>query len=583
VALAALLVLASVQLYAQTARGDASPTRLAFREGSEAAGLRGFTLASGTPEKKYIIEAMGGGVCLLDYDQDGFLDIYFVNGGQVESFRAGTPSELRNALFRNRGDRTFHDVTETAGVPGNGSWGYGCSAADFDNDGWPDIYVTNYGANILYRNLGDGRFEDVTTAAGANDPRWSTGSAWADYDGDGWLDLFVANYIILDRANLPEPGSTEYGSMAGTSGCLYDGMPIMCGPMGLPGAGDSLFRSNGDGTFAPVGEEVGLADPDKYYGLGTIWCDFDNDARPDLYVANDGKPNYLYHNLGDGAFEEVGFLSGVAVSGQGTEQAGMGVACGDFENKGLQAIHVTNFAGDTNSLYRNEEEMNFIDITFPSGLGPPTLPQVGWGTFFFDADNDGWLDLFVANGHVYPSVDNSPGRTRYHEPNHLFRNLGGGRFQELADALPGANPAVSRGAVWGDLDNDGALDIIITNLDESPTLLWNDSKPRQNFLVLSLQGTKSNRNALGARVRVRTGLQWQLREARRGDSYLGSHDPRLHFGLSAAATAEEIEIQWPSGTTSILRDVPANQFLNLREPHAENDEASTSTSPEKKK
>jgi hypothetical protein len=571
-ALGALLVFGSLQLCAQTTGAAASQPRLAFREGTEAAGLLGFTLVSGTPEKEYIIEAMGGGVCLLDYDQDGFLDIYFVNGGLDEPFKAGAHSGLRNALFQNKGDRTFRDVAEEAGVPGNGSWGYGCSAADFDNDGLPDIYVTNYGDNILYRNLGDGRFEDVTLAAGANDPRWSTGSAWADYDGDGWLDLFVANYITLDPANLPEPGSTEYGTMAGTAGCVADGVPVMCGPMGLPGAGDSLLRNNGDGTFAPTGKEAGLADADEYYGLGAVWCDFDTDSRPDLYVANDGKPNYLYRNLGAGSFEEMGFLSGVAVSGQGTEQAGMGVACGDFDNNGLQAIYVTNFAGDTNSLYRNEEEMNFLDVTFPAGLGVPTLSHVGWGTFFFDADNDGWLDLFVANGHVFPSVDDSARRERYRQHNQLFRNLGGGRFGEVADAFAGVDPAVSRGAVWGDLDNDGALDVIVTNLDESPTLLWNDSKPRKNFLTLSLQGTESNRDALGARVRVRTGSQWQSREARRGESYLGSHDPRLHFGLDDAETADEIEIQWPSGATSILKDVPANQFLTVMEPSSDSEQ-----------
>jgi hypothetical protein len=580
-----LCLAGSAFLYAQGPPEEAAAARIEFEDGSQSSGLSSFTFVSGGPEQEYIIEAMGGGVCLLDYDGDGFLDIYFVNGGQVDSFKAGSPSGLRNALYRNQGDRTFHDVTEEAGVPGNGTWGHGCSVADYNNDRRPDLYVANYGPNILYRNLGGGRFEDVTATAGVNDPRWSTGSAWADYNGDGWPDLFVANYMTLDPGNLPEPGSKEYGTMAGAgaaaSGCVYDGVPVMCGPSGLPGAGDTLFRNNGDGTFADVSKEAGVDDPDEYYGLGVLWCDFDNDTHPDLYVANDTQGNYLYRNRGDGTFEEMGFLSGVAVNEQGSEQSGMGVSCGDYENKGLLGIYVTNFADDTSTLYRNDGQMNFLDITFAAGLGPVTLPFVSFVTFFFDVDNDGWLDLFVATGHVYPQIEKVTDLKTYRERNQLFRNLGNGHFQEVAEKALGIQLAVSRGAVWGDLDNDGALDVIVTNLNDPPTLLWNRTEPRQNYLVVALEGTRSNRDALGARVRLRTGSHWQLREVQSGGSYLCGHDRRLHFGLGKAAVVDEVQVWWPSGATAVLREVPANQFLTLREPPPEPETAQASPSPEK--
>lgn len=559
------MVTVSLLSSSQVVLEGAASSRIRFEDGSESAGLSSFILTGGSTEKRYLVEGLSGGVCLLDYDNDGFLDIYFVNGGTVESFRSGAPSGLSNALFRNRGDRTFQDVTAQAGVEGNGAWGFGCSVADYDNDGWSDLYVTTYGSNILYRNLGDGRFEDVTGTAGVNDPRWSAGSAWADYNGDGWPDLFVANYLVLDRDNLPEPGSKFFGSMASGSGCRYAGLPVMCGPRRLPGAGDTLYRNNGDGTFSDVSREAGVDDPKEYYGLGAIWCDFDNDVHPDLYVANDSKPNYLYHNRGDGTFEEIGYLSGAAVNEQGDDQGGMGVACGDYENSGALAVFVTNFSDETNVLYRNEGQLTFFDATLQAGLGPVSLPYVGWGTFFFDVDNDGWLDLFFANGHIYPQIDQAPGLLVYRQRNLLFRNLGNGRFEEVPDQALGVPSAVSRGAVRGDLDNDGDLDIVIANLDDSPTLLWNQTEPRQNFLILKLVGTQSTRDALGARVRIRIRSQWQVREVRAGGSYLGNHDPRLHFGLGSTERVEEIQVRWPNGFTSVLRDVPANQFLILRE------------------
>jgi len=546
---------------------QAKPTAQ-FVDGTARSGLAAFTLVSGSPEKRYIIEAMAGGLCLLDYDGDGWLDIYFVNGGQTENFRAGKPSALKNALFHNRGDHTFRDVTAWAGVAGNGSWGYGCSVADFDNDGGPDLYVTNYGPNLLYRNLGDGRFEEVAAKAGVADSRWSAGSAWADYDGDGWPDLFVANYLALDPEKLPEPGSAGYGSMAGNT-CTYRGVQVMCGPRGLPGAGDTLYHNNGNGTFEEVGRAAGVHDPQGSPGLGAVWCDLDDDRRPDLYVANDSTANFLYRNLGDGRFEETGFLSGVAVGANGQFQAGMGVACDDYDGDGQLDLYVTNFSEDVNSLYRNEGGMNFLDVTFRAGLGTPTLPFVGWGTFFFDLDNDGWLDLFVANGHVYPQMDKVPGNITYAERNQLFHNTGGGRFVELPAAALGGMPAVNRGAVWGDLDNDGAVDIVVTRLDAPPLMLWNQTPSRGNFLLLRLVGKRLSRQALGARVRVRTGTRWQVREVQSGASYLSGNDPRLHFGLGRSAKADEIEIRWPSGAKSLLRDVSGGQILTVEEPGAE--------------
>jgi hypothetical protein len=536
-----------------------------FVDGTERSGLAAFTLVSGTPEKRYIMEAMAGGLCLLDYDGDGWLDIYLVNGGRTENFRRGEPSGLLNALFRNQGDRTFRDVTAGAGVGGNGSWGYGCSVVDYDNDGRPDIYVTNYGPNLLYHNLGGGRFEEVAAKAGVADTRWSAGSAWADYDLDGHPDLFVANYLELDKKKLPEPGSAGYGSMAGNT-CTYRGVEVMCGPRGLPGAGDSLYHNNGDGTFSEVGKAAGVNDPGASPGLGAVWCDLDDDGRPDLYVANDSTPNFLYRNRGDGRFEETGMLSGVAVGSFGQFQAGMGVACADYNGDGRLDLYVTNFSEDVNTLYRNEGGMNFSDVTFRAGLATPTIPFVGWGTFFFDFDNDGWLDLFVANGHVYPQMDKVPGSIAYREHNQLFHNTGGDRFVELSAETLGLAAAVSRGAAWGDLDNDGALDLVVARLDASPAVLWNETGSRGNFLTLTLAGSRSGRQALGARVRLRTGTRWQTREVISGDSYLSASDPRIQFGLGTHAQADEIEIRWPSGSKTIIRGIAAGQFLTVREP-----------------
>ncbi|MFQ5737772.1 MAG: CRTAC1 family protein [Acidobacteriota bacterium] len=546
---------------------EAATHQSLFQKGNHS-GLERFRLLSGDERKRYIIEANSAGVCAFDYDNDGRVDVYLVNGGDLESFKKSTPSKLRNALFRNLGKRRFAEVTKLAGVGGRGQWGMGCSVADYDNDGWLDLYVTNYGDNLLYRNRGDGTFEEVAGPAGANDARWSTGSAWADFDVDGDLDLFVANYIGLDPANLPEPGSPRYGSMGGPGlGCQYLGLPVMCGPRGLKGAGDSLFVNQGNGTFEEAAARVGVQDGSGHYGLGAIWSDLDGNGLPDLYVANDSTPNYLYRNLGNGRLEEIGLLSGLSVSSQGLEQAGMGVAAADYLNQGRFSLYVTNFSEEYNTLYRNDGDFNFTDITVRSGLDRPSLPYVGWGALFLDYDNDGWEDLFVANGHVFPNVDQvkNPFVAPYRQRNLLFRNLGNGRFQEVGEDAGLGSPLVSRGAACADFDNDGGLDVIVNNLGSTPTLLWNQRLAIGHFLRLQLIGTVSNRFAVGAGVRLRTGTQWQSREVRSGGSYLSQSDLRVHFGLGRADRAAEVEIRWPSGKVTALKDVAADQTLTVRE------------------
>jgi len=529
------------------------------------ADLAGFTLESGTPEKKYIMETMSSGVCLFDYNDDGLVDIYLVNGGTVENFRSRTRSTLKNALYRNLGNREFKDVTAEAGVGGNGAWGMGCSVTDYDNDGHLDLYITNYGSNVLYRNQGDGKFKDLTQEAAIDDPRWSTGSTWLDFDRDGDLDLFVASYLELDRDNLPQPGSPKYGIMGSSKmGCQYMGFDVSCGPRGLPGAGDSFFVNQGDGTFKEMGEAYGLEDAEGRYGLGAIASDLDGDGYPDIYVANDTDINLLYHNVG-GKFEEIGLLSGAGVRETGAEQAGMGLAVGDFMNQGALSIYVTNFAEDYCTLYQNEGGLNFTDVTEVTHLSSPALPFVSWGTFFFDYDNDGWLDLFVSNGHVFPEADKIENRMvgRYRQRNLLFHNLQNGRFIEVGEQAGLAAEKISRGATFADLDNDGYLDVAINNLDEGPMLLWNTSQGGNHYLTLRLVGAASNRAAVGARVRLRIGEIWQMREVISGGSYLSHNDLRVHFGLGTSRNADEIEIRWPSGKITRLENTPSDQFLTI--------------------
>ncbi len=546
--------------------GAAAPGDSPFVEGTRESGLAAFTMRSGDSQKRYIIEANSAGVCLLDFDGDGFQDVFLVNGGELASFRSGRPSALRHALFRNLGNRRFRDVTDETGAGGRGDWGMGCSASDFDGDGRLDLYVTHYGPNLLYRNLG-GSFQEVGGAAGVDDRRWSTGSSWADFDRDGDLDLFVANYIELDPENLPQPGSPGYGSMGSLRlGCQYLGLKVMCGPRGLKGAGDSLYVNRGDGTFEDASRRLGAHDPAGHYGMGALWSDLDGDGYPELFVANDSTPNYLYRNLGGKRLEEAGLLSGVAVSEQGVEQAGMGVAAGDYLNQGRLSLYVTHFSEEYNTLYRNDGDLNFTDATVRAGLARPSLPFVGWGTFFLDYDRDGWLDLFAVNGHVFPQVDevDNPLVAGYRQRPLLFRNLGDGRFAEDVE-IPGLEPASSRGAAAGDLDNDGALDIVINNQDAPPTLLWGRPPSGRHWLGVQLAGRAPNRFAIGARVRVRVGETWQTREVQTAGSYLSQGDLRAFFGLGVTERADEVEVRWPDGDVSRLQDLNADRLVYVRQ------------------
>ncbi len=517
-----------------------------------------FKHRSGGSDKKFIHETISGGLVFLDYDNDGRLDLYLVNGSTLEAV-AGQEPAPRNALFRNRGDGSFEDVTEKAGVGGSGAWGMGACAADYDNDGDTDLYVTNYfGPNILYRNNGNGSFSQATAGARLAGGKWSTGCAFADYDRDGYLDLFVAGYVEVDPKRLPQPGENKY--------CQYRGVPVMCGPRGLKGAPDFLFRNNGDGTFSDVSRQAGVADEKGYYGLGVVWGDYNNDGWPDLYVANDSTPNYLYKNKGDGSFEEMGLMSGTALSGDGREQAGMGVDFGDYDGDGRLDIYVTNFSDDSNTLYRNEGEDNFADVTYQAGHGESTWSYLGWGTGMVDLDNDGDLEIFVANGHVYPQVDEHSLNTSYRQRRLVFENLGG-KFKEIGGELGGvfAEKHPSRGAAFGDYDNDGDLDIALSNMDEGPTLLRNDSGHGNNWLSIKLIGTRSNRDAVGARVRVKFGDRGSIAEVKAGSSYLSQNDLRLHFGLGKSAVVELVEVLWPSGARQTLEQVKANQLLTIVE------------------
>ncbi len=499
-----------------------------------------------SPEKLYIIENMGGGAGFLDYDNDGLLDVYLTNLPTVESFRRGQLHS--NRLYRNNGDGTFGDTTHRAGVGFRG-WNMGVSAADYDNDGDMDIYLTNYGPNVLYRNNGDETFTDVTQQAGVGDPRFSASSGWADFDADGYLDLFVTNYVEFDLENLPQRGEGEY--------CFYKGFEVHCGPEDFKGAGDGLFRNNGDGTFTDVSAETGVSDEQGYYGLGVAWGDFDLDGDSDLYVANDTNPNYLYWNEGNGVFREAGLLGGTAVSPDGNAQAGMGVAVGDYDNDGSYDVHVTNFSGETNALYRNRGNGTFMDETFRGNVGRVSLPYLGWGTFFADFDNDGWKDLFVANGHVYPQLAKMDVGTHYQQTCLFYLNLRNGKFQNVtAGAGKGVNtPRSYRGAAIGDYDNDGDLDLLVMDLDGGAVLLENRSVPIGNYLRVKAP--------VGTTVKIGTDGFRQLDEVRASGSYLSASEQVVHFGLGNASVVDELQVQLPDGKTRVLKNIDANKILTI--------------------
>jgi hypothetical protein len=508
------------------------------------------------PEKKYIVESMSGGVLLVDYDRDGWQDIYFTNAPTVEMALKNQKS--KSLLYRNNGDSTFTDVTDKAGV-GFPGYAMGGAVGDFNNDGFPDIYVTCLGGNVLYKNNGDGTFADVTKKAGVADGRWSVGSAFGDYDADGFLDLIVINYVDFKFNDLP-----TFGSMPT---CKFRGVDVQCGPRGLKGAGDSLFKNNGDGTFTDVSKPSGMEDADGYYGMQPVWSDFGNNGKLDVYVANDSTPNYFYRNLGNGKFAEDGLITGTAVSGDGSEQGSMGIAVGDYNHSGNFSIYTTNFVDEYNTLYRNNGKYDFTDVSFAAKVAQPTRPYVGWGTGFFDLDNDTWLDLFVVNGHVYPQMDQISSGLGYKQGKLLFVNQGDGTFCD-ATKQGGAilsEPRVSRGAAFGDLNNDGQIDIVVEDLDSTPMVLKNEGDKSNHWVTLELAAKTGNPLAIGARIKITTGKVVQIEEIRSGGSYLSQNDLRVHFGLGKATKVDSIEIRWNSGKTETIKDVTADKFHAILE------------------
>ncbi len=508
------------------------------------------------PSKKYIVESMSGGVVLIDYDRDGWPDIYFTNAPTVAMAVKGEKS--LGVLYRNNHDGTFTDVTAKAGL-NTRCFAMGGAVGDYNNDGWPDLYVTCLGGNILYRNNGDGTFTDVTAKAGVADGRWSTGAAFGDYDGDGLVDLMVTNYVDFHLDDLPGFGSAPF--------CKYRGIDVQCGPRGLRGAGDALFHNNGDGTFTDVSKAAGVSDPNGYYGLGVLWADFNNSGRPDIYVANDSTPKFLYQNLGNGKFKDIGLESGTAVSDDGSEQASMGIAIGDYNHTGRPSIYVTNFSDENDLLYRNEGDWNFKEVSYAAGVALPSLPYVKWGTAFVDLDNDGWLDLIAVDGHVYPQVDTLPSGASYREPKLLHLNQRDGTFCDASDQAGVAltERRVSRGLAVGDLFNDGNMDLVVGDIDGAPMLLRNRGIPGRHWVSFELQGTKSNRLALNARVALVAGGMTQTDEIHSGGSYLSQNDLRIHFGLGNATKIDKVEIHWPSGKSEILTNLAADHFYSVVE------------------
>jgi hypothetical protein len=502
------------------------------------------------------MDSMCGGVAVFDYDNDGWMDIFLVNGSTLEDLRSGKchPSKL----FHNNHDGTFTEVGAKAGLNHCG-WGFGAAVGDFDNDGWEDLYVTYLDGGVLYHNNHDGTFSDVTTKAGVgNAGRWGTSAAFADYDNDGNLDLYVSTYVDLDLDHLPEFGSGPF--------CSYRGIPVSCGPRGLKGARDRLYHNNGDGTFTDVTEKLNI-DPGSYYALGVLWLDYDKDGCPDLYVANDSTPSLLYHNNCMGGFTEVGVPAGVAYSSDGREEAGMGIDSADYDHDGWPDIAKTNFSDDANNLYHNDGNGEFTDLAGAAGFGPVSFPFLGFGVKFLDVDNDGWEDIFVANGHVNPQVDGHSFGVSYAERPLLFRNLRGGRFEELGRQSGTAltKPYVARGAAVADFGNDGAQDIVVTVLDGFPLLLRNTTTPQGHWICIRTIGVKTNRDGFGARIEIKAASLSAMREVRANSSFLSASDPRAHFGLGSATRVDSIAVHWPSGKVDTIRDEEADQFLTIEE------------------
>jgi hypothetical protein len=545
-----------------TAGGYVDSGPVVFKNIAAQAGLAKWQHVIGTQQKRYIIEVNASGVGLIDYDNDGWLDIYLVNGSTYDAL-TGKMTPPHAALFHNNHDGTFTDVAAKAGVT-NDRWGIGVAIADYDNDGWPDIYVSNFGKNRLYHNNHDGTFTDVAEKAGVTLGNWSTGATWGDYDGDGRLDLFVPGYVHYDVAHPPDPGS------AGSSiqGCVFRGVSVMCGPRGLQGEPDHLFHNNGDGTFTDVSVKAGVSDPNAYYGLTSLFVDVNNDGKPDLLVGDDSTPNYLYINKGDGTFEDDSYSSGYALNEMGRETASMGIGVGDYRNNGLIDIYNTTFSDDYNPLYRNDGDANFTDVSYPMGIADITIPFLGWGTGFLDFDNDGWKDIFVANGHVFPQVEQNNWGTTFAQRPLLFRNLEGKKFAVMP-AVKGtalAETYEGRGAAFGDLFNDGKIDVVINQLDGPPALLRNVSDDHNHWMGMQLFGTgKSPRDAVGATVYLTAGGIRQREDVLSGGSFASSSDQRVHFGLGQNTRIDAIEIHWPDGKKETVALPSVDRYFTIEE------------------
>ena len=540
---------------------DSGP--VVFKDITAAAGLSGWNHKMGAANKKLIIDTNGSGVGLIDYDNDGWLDIYLVNGSTFDAMD-GKEAPPHAALFHNNHDGTFTDVAAKAGVT-NDRWGFGVAIADYDNDGWPDIFVSNYGNNRLYHNNHDGTFTDVAEKAGVTLGNWSAGATWGDYDGDGRLDLFVSGYVHFDRDNLPY----EKTRATGFSYCEFRGEHVMCGPKNLQGEPDHLFHNNGDGTFTDVSVKAGVADEvNRYYGLTPVFVDVNNDGKIDLLVANDSTLSYLYLNRGDGTFEDASYTSGFGLNEDGREVASMGIAVGDYLNNGQLDFAITDFSDEYKLLFRNDGKSSFSEVSMRSGIGKTSIPFLGWGTGFLDYDNDGWLDLMFVNGHIYPAADRLDWGTSYAQRPLLFRNMSDGKFEEvppvkgsgLAKAIPG------RGAAFGDLFNDGKIDVIINLIDGPPVLLRNINPDRHHWVELKLVGgAKSPRDAVGATVYLTANGMRQRQDVLSSGSYVSTNDQRPHFGLGDAIDAGTAQIQWPSGAKETVRLPAVDRVFTITE------------------
>jgi len=545
---------------------EGTPLGVRFLDVVKGSGLDLETTYGGVGKNKYLLETTGCGLAFYDYDNDGWLDVFFVNGWRLEGFPKGHEPHCR--LFKNNRDGTFTDVTKGSGLEHRTGWGQACCVGDYDNDGNDDLFITYYGQNVLYHNNGNGTFTDVTERAGLIQPgpktRWNSGCTWVDYDRDGHLDLFVANYVDFDlkTAPLPEEGP-----------CTYKGIVVACGPPGLLGGKNILYHNNGDGTFTDVSEKAGMWNAIGTYGLSVAASDLDNDGWPDIYVANDSAPATLYLNQKDGTFKDVAIENGAALSAEAKPQAGMGVSIGDYNRDGNFDIVKTNFAGDTDSLYTNLGDGVFEDRTYPSGLGVNTR-LLGWGVGFFDMDNDGWLDILMSNGHVYPEVDKSKADLKYAEHKYLYRNLRNGRFEEVtSQGGPGiVESAPARGCAFGDYDNDGDMDIAVNCVNAIPQLLRCDSTLNRNWIKIRLVGVKSNRTGIGTRVIVTAKTLpdaekplVQMDELRSGGSYYSQNDMRIHFGLEQATKVDSVEIHWLSGRVDQVKDLDVNRLYVIQE------------------